>query len=165
LRLDVWRLADAAAPGVAVGVVVVRLGCYGRGCCFGTPSDAFWAVAFPPGSPPHLTQLTAGKVQLFASSLPVHPTQLYEAGGAFVGLLILLVLGIAVRRGRIPDGVPALCAVAWFTLVRWADWGIREHPSTLAAPSWVYPGLMYAAILLACGFGIVRLELGARRTE
>jgi phosphatidylglycerol:prolipoprotein diacylglycerol transferase len=165
LRLDVWRLADAAAAGVAVGVIVIRLGCFGRGCCFGVPSNVAWAVAFPMGSPAHLTHLAAGKVELFANSLPVHPTQLYEAAGALIGLALLLALGVAVRKGRIPDGVPALGAAAWFTVVRWLDWGLREHPSSLAAPSWVYPGLMYAAILLTCGFGVVWLQLRARRTQ
>src|SRR6185503_11250346 len=36
--LPVWRIADAAAPSMAIGVGIGRLGCFFNGCCFGLPT-------------------------------------------------------------------------------------------------------------------------------
>ena len=45
-----WRLADLAAPTLAIGHALGRLGCFFAGCCFGKSCQAPWAVSFPPGS-------------------------------------------------------------------------------------------------------------------
>lgn len=54
----------AAAPGLAIGHAIGRIGCFLVGDDYGRPSDLPWAVAFPQGLPP--------------TDVPVHPTQLYE---------------------------------------------------------------------------------------
>ena len=36
-RVSGWRLADAVAPLIALGLAVGRLGCYLNGCCWGQP--------------------------------------------------------------------------------------------------------------------------------
>lgn len=59
-QLDAWRVADLAAPSVALGYAIARIGCFGAGCCYGAPTDLPWAVQFP-GMEHH-----------------VHPTQLYS---------------------------------------------------------------------------------------
>jgi phosphatidylglycerol:prolipoprotein diacylglycerol transferase len=66
----------AAAPGLAVGHAVGRIGCFLVGDDYGRPSDLPWAVAFPEGLPP--------------TDVPVHPTQLYETA-ALLPLTWLLV--------------------------------------------------------------------------
>lgn len=75
-RLPLGKLADALAPGVALGHFFGRLGCFLNGCCFGAPTSVPWAVRFPAG---HVS-----------GGVPVHPTQLYEAAGNLViaGLLL-----------------------------------------------------------------------------
>lgn len=65
LGLPVLASLDAAAPGVAAGQVLGRVGCFLGGCCHGRPSDLPWAVGFRGG--------------VYPASVPVHPTQLYEA--------------------------------------------------------------------------------------
>jgi phosphatidylglycerol:prolipoprotein diacylglycerol transferase len=71
------RMADCAAPGVAIGVAVGRVGCFLNGCCHGKVCDLPWGVAFPNGSHAWVRQLNAGLVSPeTASSLPVHPTQI-----------------------------------------------------------------------------------------
>ncbi len=69
-------LAGMAAAPLAVAYGVGRLGCLLAGDgTYGTPSDLPWAMSFPEGTVPTLTQ--------------VHPTPLYEALGAFlVGALL-----------------------------------------------------------------------------
>jgi len=37
LKVSAWKLADAVAPLVAIGLAVGRIGCYLNGCCWGQP--------------------------------------------------------------------------------------------------------------------------------
>ena len=88
LRVDAWRLADAAVPGLAVGIALMRVGCFLRGCCFGLPTHLPWGVSFPPGSAAWSQQLLTGATGVLAGvtgvSEPVHPTQLYELAAALL---------------------------------------------------------------------------------
>jgi phosphatidylglycerol---prolipoprotein diacylglyceryl transferase len=65
-RMPLWTTTDVFAPGITLGHVVGRLGCLMAGCCFGRQT-----------------------------SVPLHPTQLYDAGAE---LLILAVLLLWERR-------------------------------------------------------------------
>jgi phosphatidylglycerol:prolipoprotein diacylglycerol transferase len=75
----------AAAPGLALGHAVGRIGCFLVGDDYGRPSDLPWAVAFPEGLPP--------------TDVPVHPTQLYETAA----LLPLAWLLVRWRARGVPD--------------------------------------------------------------
>ncbi len=130
----VWRRsAPAGAPASAVplfdllvapmGVALVcaRLGCFVAGCDFGKVSSAPWAMRFPAGSPAWHAHVSAGLVPSGrAWSLPVHPTQLYEA---FLGLAIAVValwLGrtawARARAGRVALAGVILYAVGRFVI-------------------------------------------------
>lgn len=77
-KLPLLPVLAAAAPALAIGHAIGRIGCFLVGDDYGTPSDLPWAVAFPEGLPPTLIR--------------VHPTQLYESIALFViggGLLYL----------------------------------------------------------------------------
>ena len=88
-RLPVWSVTDAFAPGIALGHVIGRMGCFFAGCCFGRATDVPWAVTFT-------NQYAAENVGT-PLNVPIHPTQLYEAGAE---LIILLVLLFMERKGR-----------------------------------------------------------------
>jgi phosphatidylglycerol:prolipoprotein diacylglycerol transferase len=78
--LHFLQYADAAAPAVALGYSVYRIGCFLNGCCFGTVSDLSWAVSFGVNSEAFATQVAAGLISPDAGqTLPVHPTQFYHA--------------------------------------------------------------------------------------
>ena len=75
-RWPMVPILAAATPGLAFGHLIGRIGCFLVGDDYGTPSNLPWAVAFPEGLPP--------------TTVPVHPTQLYEAVGlGFLGVLLL----------------------------------------------------------------------------
>ncbi len=74
-RLDPLAVLAAATPGLAIGHAIGRIGCFLVGDDYGRPTDLPWAIAFPDGLPP--------------TSVPVHPTQLYEAA-ALVPIALLL---------------------------------------------------------------------------
>ena len=84
-RVPVVGGVAAATPALAVGHAIGRIGCFMVGDDYGRPSNLPWAVAFPKGLPP--------------TSVPVHPTQLYET--------------------------IALAGVAW-ALIRWRRKGVAD---------------------------------------
>lgn len=48
LGLSTWKIADVAAPCVALGIAVGRIGCLLNGCCYGEVCpECAWAVRFP----------------------------------------------------------------------------------------------------------------------
>ena len=88
-RLPIWSVSDVFAPGIALGHVIGRMGCFFAGCCFGRPTSVPWAVTFR-------NEYAAQNVGT-PIGVPLHPTQLYEAG---TELLILGVLLVLERQGR-----------------------------------------------------------------
>src|SRR6186997_65192 len=89
IGLPLWTTCDVFAPGIALGHVVGRLGCLFAGCCFGKPTNVPWAITF--------TDPFANANVGTPLNVPLHPTQLYEAGAE---ALILLVLLATETRGR-----------------------------------------------------------------
>jgi phosphatidylglycerol---prolipoprotein diacylglyceryl transferase len=87
-RLPVWQTTDVFAPSIALGHAVGRFGCLFAGCCFGRPTDLPWAITF------HNELAAANGTPL---GVPLHPTQLYDAGAE---LLILAFLLTVERLGR-----------------------------------------------------------------
>src|SRR5437870_6650148 len=87
--LPLWTTCDAFAPGIALGHVVGRMGCFFAGCCYGRPTTVPWAITFR-------DPFAAANVGT-PLNIPLHPTQLYEAGAE---LAILFALLIAERKGR-----------------------------------------------------------------
>ena len=77
----------AATPALAIGHAIGRIGCFLVGDDYGTPTTRPWGVAFPEGLPP--------------TTVPVHPTQLYE----MAALLLLAWLLIRWRRQHVLDHV------------------------------------------------------------
>jgi phosphatidylglycerol:prolipoprotein diacylglycerol transferase len=88
-RLPVWASADMYAPGIALGHVVGRMGCLLAGCCYGRPTDLPWGLTF--------TDPVAAANVGTPLGVPLHPTQIYDAGAE---LLILVILLVFERRGR-----------------------------------------------------------------
>ena len=88
-KLQMWTVADLMAPGIALGHVIGRLGCLLAGCCYGRPTDLPWAVTF--------TNPAAAANVGTPLGVPLHPTQVYDAGAELVILVILLATE---RRGR-----------------------------------------------------------------
>jgi phosphatidylglycerol:prolipoprotein diacylglycerol transferase len=87
--LPFWTTCDVFAPGIALGHVTGRLGCFAAGCCYGRPTTLPWGITFH-------NPLAAANVGT-PLGVALHPTQLYEAGAEL--LILLLLLGTE-RRGK-----------------------------------------------------------------
>lgn len=150
LKISPWRLGDAIAPGLGIGLALMRAGCFLNGCCYGLPSSLPWAVRFPYGSPAHKYYLAQSDSlgggfslgQLFGSPA-LHPTQLYEL------LAALLAAGLAIYliKKKTPVGVPCLAATILFTFARLGNHFLRVQPPTNEIPLAFYP-IIYIAILV-----------------
>jgi prolipoprotein diacylglyceryltransferase len=100
-RLSLARMGDLSVIPLGVALAVARMGCFMAGCDYGKVSSVPWAVRFPAGSPAWRDHVRSGWIPAGrADSLPVHPTELYEA------LLGLAIVGIALvfARRRRKDG-------------------------------------------------------------
>jgi len=84
-----WTTCDVFAPGIALGHVTGRLGCFAAGCCYGRPTTLPWGITFH-------NPLAAANVGT-PLGVALHPTQLYEAGAE---LLILILLLTTEKRGK-----------------------------------------------------------------
>jgi phosphatidylglycerol---prolipoprotein diacylglyceryl transferase len=96
--------ADTLIPSVAFGHFLGRLGCFSAGCCWGDVAGRHlpWATRFPPDSLAFQTFATRPHPEFFlapdrATTLPLHPVQLYEAFGE-LAIFLLLVLVVRPRK-------------------------------------------------------------------
>ena len=87
--LPLWTTCDVFAPGIALGHVIGRFGCFFAGCCYGRPTTLPWGITF--------TNPAAHNLVGTPLNASLHPTQLYEAGAEF---LILMVLLATERKGK-----------------------------------------------------------------
>jgi phosphatidylglycerol:prolipoprotein diacylglycerol transferase len=88
-RLPMWTTTDVFAPGIALGHVIGRIGCFLAGCCYGKETTVPWSVVF--------TDPFAFANAGTPLNVHLHPTQLYESGAEALILAGILVLE---KRGR-----------------------------------------------------------------
>lgn len=119
--LPFWKVADAFAPGVALGQAFGRQGCFAAGCCWGKPTSLPWGV--------HFTELghEYTGVPLYGpdgSELHLHPTQLYES------FFMLAVFGLLVylHRKKKFDGQVLIAYAIIYGLFRFGIEFIRDDP-------------------------------------
>ncbi|MBX7256444.1 MAG: prolipoprotein diacylglyceryl transferase [Candidatus Hydrogenedentes bacterium] len=104
-QMPFWKTIDIAAPYVALGHAIGRVGCFLNGCCYGQRTDLPWGVQFPripfdlskagvTGSPAYMDhcQRYALSYDTDLWSLPVHPTQLYSVAALCLLCVTLLLL-------------------------------------------------------------------------
>lgn len=86
-RVSVVAFADLAAPSLALGYGIARIGCFLNGCCYGVPTSLPWAVRFHAYGGDELT-------------VPSHPVQIYST---ITNMLIFWAL-VRLERRRPPAG-------------------------------------------------------------
>ncbi len=92
-------LADLFCTVIPLGHACGRIGCFFYGCCWGRVSESPLAVAFPRHSPAWYEQLHRGLIDSSAlRSLPVLPTQLFEAAALLALFAVLLAVYLKKRR-------------------------------------------------------------------
>jgi phosphatidylglycerol:prolipoprotein diacylglycerol transferase len=120
-KLNFWKVADAFAPGVALGQFFGRQGCFSAGCCWGKPTDLFWGVHFTEQAHEYtgVPIYTAD-----GAALHLHPTQLYES---FAMLAVFGVLYFLHRRKRF-DGQILIAYGILYGIIRFCIEFVRDDP-------------------------------------
>lgn len=143
LALTRWRsmslaaVVAAASPALALGQAIGRIGCFLVGDDYGTPTSLPWGVAFPEGLPP--------------TTVPVHPTQIYEA----VPLAVLAWLLVRWRREGNDDRKVLGGYMAFAGATRFAIEFVRVNERVV--------GSFSLAHLFSLAVGVVGLYLVASR--
>lgn len=120
--LPVWRVGDAAAPSMAIGVGIGRLGCFMNGCCYGVPTKLPWGIKFPPES--YSSAVFPGET--------LHPSQLYMSGA---GILLFFVLLALDRKHRF-DGWLFWTYIAMDAVLRFIIDFTRYYDETAVLGRW-----------------------------
>jgi phosphatidylglycerol:prolipoprotein diacylglycerol transferase len=155
--LEFFRVTDFVAPLVPLGLGAGRIGNFINGELWGRVTDVPWALQVPcmrfpeacPGLPPGTLW-----------SLPLHPSQLYQA--ALEGLVLFTVLWLYSRRPRPVMAVSGLFLLLYGLFRFLVEW-VREPDRQLGfiAFDWLTMGqLLSLPMLLA---GLVLLALAYRR--
>jgi phosphatidylglycerol:prolipoprotein diacylglycerol transferase len=114
-QLPWWKTADACAPGIALGNVLGRLGCFSAGCCWGKPTTEPWGVRF--------TEL-AHEITGVPAGVPLHPTQLYES----MSMLIVCLFLVWLHRHRRFSGQVILTYGLLYSAIRFVIEFFRDDP-------------------------------------
>jgi phosphatidylglycerol---prolipoprotein diacylglyceryl transferase len=117
-RFPFWKATDMVGIVMPWGLCFGRLGCVLAGCCFGSAWESPISLIFPPGSAASEAQFRAGLLAAaHLPSLPVHPTQLYEAAGA-LAIAAFLMLWLHGRKRY--DGQVFIASLGLYALLRFA---------------------------------------------
>jgi phosphatidylglycerol:prolipoprotein diacylglycerol transferase len=148
-NLGLWRTADVFAPSIAIGHAFGRLGCFFAGCCYGRVAESLpWSIIFT--NPQCLAPL----------NVPLHPTQLYEAGGEAVNFLILITL----RKYKSFNGQLFLAYILIYSVIRFTIEFFRGDVSR----GYIIESLSVAqgiSILMFLGAGIGLLILRRKKVK
>lgn len=124
------KLADLAAPSLALGQGIGRLGCYLNGCCYGKETLGILGAHFPEGS------------------VLRHPVQLYEAAASF--LIFAALLFFYGRKGR-QEGSVILLYMFLYASARFAVEFFRGDQTLtfgLSIPQWTSIFLLLGSVFL-----------------
>ena len=137
-KLNYWQMADAAAPVLPLGHILVRIGNFINGELLGSPTTLPWAVTSP------------------ITKELVHPVQLYEA------LISLVIFPFALKWSGKPKypGYSFLRVMLIHSVVRFFMDFLRPHSSTLIGPL-VLTQLIALGFALGLGFLIWKFEKNA----
>src|SRR2546426_1147981 len=114
-KLPWWKTADACAPGIALGNVLGRQGCFSAGCCWGKPTTMPWGVKF--------TEL-GHEITGVPTGVYLHPTQLYESFAMLIVFFFLLWL----HRHRRFSGQVILAYGLIYAAIRFVIEFFRDDP-------------------------------------
>lgn len=120
-KLSFWKVADAFAPGVALGQFFGRQGCFSAGCCWGKETLLPWGV--------HFTEAghTNTGVPIYGpdgADLFLHPTQLYES---FAMLAVFGILVYLHRKKRF-NGQVLIGYMILYPIIRFTIEFVRDDP-------------------------------------
>ncbi len=148
-KLEWLRIIDYVACVAPIGQGLGRLANFINGELWGRPTGAAWGIIFPGAGP-----------------LPRHPSQLYEAAGE--GLLLLIVLSLLFWRtdARTRPGLLVGVATAGFGLVRFGIEFFREPDAQLGYLALhLTMGQLLCLPMVVVGLVLIATSAGRQRVQ
>ncbi|MFV8756733.1 prolipoprotein diacylglyceryl transferase [Nannocystaceae bacterium ST9] len=147
-KIPPWAWLDCVAPAFLIGVALERIAAYLSGSDFGhfVDPDFVFAVEYPIDSAVYEIQKREWSgLQIPADmSLPVHPSQIYAALAALIGVG----LTFWVRKQRRYSGEVALFALAYYGVVRYAIEDPFRYDSTPEIAGPITLGAVAAVVIV-----------------
>ena len=151
--------ADLLCTVLPLGHAFGRTGCFFYGCCYGKLSSSPLAVAFPAHSPAWYEQLHEGLITTAAAhSLPVLPTELFEAAALLALFAVTLACYLKFRRGR--AGLVAGVYLALYALIRFGLEYLRGDPRAAVGPLSIGQTISLGILLAGAAFIAIALARG-----
>lgn len=156
-KMGFWRTVDLAAPGLALGIVIGRLGDLVIGDHLGDPTDLpfGWRCLGSDGQPPlpaeqYMERFNAGNPpSLGCYDITLHQTALYDFVSTLLLLGVLLWVGRKVRK----PGFLAITYVLWYGAARFVVDFLRNDRRYLGLTG---SQLWAATIVLICLYLLFR---------
>ena len=150
-KMPFWKTADVLAPSIALGSFFGRGGCLLNGCCYGRPTSLPWAIQFPNGSYAWEQHYQQGLVGANAPSLPVHPTEIYDA---ILNLALYFFLAWLFRNKKFDGQIFAtylMCYAVTRSLVEYfrGDYTGLHYHFGLTPAQWISVPIFAAGLALA----------------
>jgi phosphatidylglycerol---prolipoprotein diacylglyceryl transferase len=133
-KQPVLMMADAAAPGLALGYAIGRIGCFLNGCCYGVRTELPWGV---PGA----------YCQEGDPAWHYHPAQIYAS---VLNLLLLVGLLKAYRRPHRAGQIMALY-VAGYSIYRFLIEALRKGVTADVSLLGLTQAQVFSLLTLAAG--------------
>jgi phosphatidylglycerol:prolipoprotein diacylglycerol transferase len=121
-KLPFWKVADALAPGLALGQFFGRQGCFAAGCCWGKSTDSIFGVHFTEAA----HEFTGVPIINEETGMPLHlhPTQLYES----IAMLIVFGVLVYLHKHKKFDGQILIAYGIIYGIVRFCVEFLRDDP-------------------------------------
>jgi len=149
-KIDACKFLDIAAPYIALGYAIGRIGCFLRGCCFGIPTNLPWGIIYSEGS------LAAAQYLNQA----VHPTQLYHSIADFIIFAVLIFISRKKERQFIKkkSGGIFLLFLALYSIERFFIDLFRWHSSSQLLAFGISIEQLFYLLLFIASILIIRIR-------
>ncbi|MCL2475135.1 MAG: prolipoprotein diacylglyceryl transferase [Chloroflexi bacterium] len=125
-KVNFFKIADTAIPGLFLAQAIGRLGCLFTGCCYGNVTNVSWSISYT-NSASHGYYDS----QFLDAGTGFHPTQIYES---LFMLAMFFLFAFVLRRQRWPVGTLFIGYIAAYSLWRIVLGFFRINESVL----WVF---------------------------
>ena len=118
-RIPSWKVADIAAPALALGHGFGRIGCFMAGCCYGKDCVLPWAATFHDEYAHNLTGVPLNQA--------LHPVQIYESALNFLNALFLY---LVLRKKAFDGQVFPLYIISYSVIRYFTEFFRGDHPTS-----------------------------------
>ncbi|MCX6235786.1 MAG: prolipoprotein diacylglyceryl transferase [Bacteroidetes bacterium] len=154
-----YPFIDMLAGTFPLAMAIQRMGCLFAGCCYGQPTTLPWGISYGVHSHAYHAQLMQGLIQPGdLTSLPVHPTQLYDI---LLCLSIAIIIYMARKRWTVP-GNKFLFAILLYASGRFLNEFLRDPGSNLFYGEVVH-GFKYVQWILLLAILLLTLAIVIRK--